>query len=97
MNRVAILSMSNNVVLLLTQLMSKNVTLLMNKKINTDIIPRIGHLDNVVSDLGKDVVSSVESNTKAIQDLGIEILKLFRKSSKHRKTELTQLTIHFKV
>ena len=28
---------------------------IVDKKINTDIIPRIGHLDNVVSDLGKDV------------------------------------------
>ena len=35
------------------------------------ILPMIGHLDNIVGDLGKDIVSSVESNNKAVQDIRV--------------------------
>merc|ERR1719394_981347 len=46
-----------------------NIEDVMDKKINTDIMPRIGHLDNIVSDIDKDVKSRIASNTKAISDL----------------------------
>merc|ERR1712226_1273283 len=45
----------------------------MEKRINTDIMPRIGHLDNIVSDFEKDIKSSVASNVKAISDLQNEV------------------------
>merc|ERR1712089_85858 len=36
-----------------------NIEDVIDKKINSDIMPRIGHLDDIVSDLDKDIKSSV--------------------------------------
>merc|ERR1712179_381067 len=45
----------------------------MDKKINTDIMPRIGHLDDVVADLEKDIKSSLADNAKAVYDIKNEV------------------------
>merc|ERR1712243_312121 len=62
-----------------------NIEDVMDKKINTDIMPRIGHLDNTISDMEKDIKPSVASNTKAISDLRNQITESI--SDKLRPTE----------
>merc|ERR1712243_177510 len=62
-----------------------NIEDVMDKKINTDIIPRIGYLDNTLSDMEKDIKSSVASNTKAISDLRNQITESI--SDKLKPTE----------
>merc|ERR1719394_2223278 len=62
-----------------------NIEDVMDKKINTDIIPRIGHLDNTLSDMEKDIKSSVASNAKAISDLRNQITESI--SDKLKPTE----------
>merc|ERR1719153_564581 len=62
-----------------------NIEDVMDKKINTDIMPRIGHLDNTISDMEKDIKPSVASNTKAISDFRNQITESI--SDKLKPTE----------
>merc|ERR1719342_2013577 len=62
-----------------------NIEDVMDKKINTDIMPRIGQLDNTISDMEKDIKLIVASNTKAISDLRNQITESI--SDKLRPTE----------
>merc|ERR1719158_1514933 len=62
-----------------------NIENVMDKKINTDIMPKIGHLDSIVDDIEKNIKSSVLSNTKAISDLRIQITESI--SDKLKPTE----------
>merc|ERR1719481_2028767 len=62
-----------------------NIENVMDKKINSDIMPRIGHIDTIVDDIEKDIRPSVASNTKAISDLRNQITESI--SDKLRPTE----------
>merc|ERR1711962_1922679 len=73
-----------------------NIEDVMDKKINTDIMPRIGHLDNIVSDIDKDVKSRIASNTKAISDLRNQITESITDKLKPTEDKINNLdtTIH---
>merc|ERR1711962_1035950 len=68
-----------------------NIENVMDKKINTDIMPRIGHLDNIVSDIDKDVKSRIASNTKAISDLKTEVAQSITDKLKPTEDKINNL------
>merc|ERR1712243_235155 len=68
-----------------------NIEDVMDKKINTDIMPRIGHLDNIVSDIDKDVKSRIASNTKAISDLQTEVAQSITDKLKPTEDKINSL------
>merc|ERR1719167_946460 len=68
-----------------------NIEDVMDKKINTDIMPRIGHLDNIVSDNDKDVKSRIASNTKAISDLQTEVAQSITDKLKPTEDKINNL------
>merc|ERR1712089_25975 len=68
-----------------------NMEDVMDKKINTDIMPRIGHLDNIVSDIDKDVKSRIAFNTKAISDLQTEVAQSITDKLKPTEDKINNL------
>ena len=54
----------------------------LERRINTDIMPRIGHLDNIVSDFEEDIKYSVASNSKAISDVQKEVAESINRKLK---------------
>merc|ERR1712089_42692 len=68
-----------------------NMEDVMEKKINTEIMPRIGHLDNIVSDIDKDVKSRIASNTKAISDLQTEVAQSITDKLKPTEDKINNL------
>jgi chromosome segregation ATPase len=60
-------------------------------KINTGIMPRIEHLDNLVNDFGKDVETGIASNTKAIGQLKKEVGELIVEKIKPTEDKVNRM------
>merc|ERR1712179_224582 len=63
----------------------------MDKKINTDIIPRIGHLDDLVGDFDKDIKSSAADNAKAIYDIRNEVTNIIVEEIKPTENKINKI------
>merc|ERR1719394_1704873 len=63
----------------------------MDKQINTEIMPRIGNLDGKISNFEKYIESSLESNTKAISDVRIEVANSIQEKLKPTEDKIENM------